>query len=138
MPLVQLLVSSSAANNNTNFVVPVSGKCSIRILSVVFHHTEANTNSRAIQVRSDILQFPYSPLKWLTFISNPSATLAIDNGFQEYNINNAVLQGQLGINVVQSDGTDLPAGTWRLLLTMQIEKIGEDFNQMTNTSHPSR
>jgi len=136
MPLVQILITGPT--NNQNYVVPVSGKCSIRVLSVVFHHAEANTNSRAVQVRSDILQFPYSPMKWLTLISNPQATLAFDTGYQEYNINNAVLQGQLGLNVVQSDGSALPEGAWKLLLSLQIEKIGEEFNYMTNTSHPSR
>ena len=135
MPLVQILVTD--ATNNQNYVVPISGKCSIRVLNAVYHSTEANTNSRVVQIRSDILIFPYSPLKWLTLISNPQATLNYDQGFQEYNINNAILQGQLGMNIVQSDGSALP-GTWKLLLTMQIEKIGENYQPMTNKAHPSR
>lgn len=138
MVLVQIVVSSTALNNNTNFVVPISGKCSIRVLNVVFHHAEANTNSRIIQIRSDILYFPYSPARYLTFITNPQATLNYDQGFQEYNLQNVVLQGQLGINVVQSDGSALPEGAWKCLLTMQIEKINDEFNALTNTTTPSR
>lgn len=135
MPLVQILVTDTS--NNQNYVVPISGKCSIRVLSVVYHSTEANTNCRVVQVRSDILIFPYSPMKWLTMMSNPQGTLNIDQGFQEYNINNCVLQGQLGMNIVQSDGQALP-GTWRCLISLQIEKIGENYQPMTNKAHPSR
>lgn len=135
MVLVQILLTS--ATNNQNYVVPISGKCSIRVLSVVYHSDEANTNSRAVQIRSDILQFPYSPMKWLTLISNPQATLNFDTAYQEYNVNNIVLQGQLGLNAVQFDGTALP-GTWRCLISLQIEKINEYFDPMTNMSHPSR
>jgi len=135
MVLVQILVTDTT--NSQNYVVPISGKCSIRVLNVVYHSTEANTNSRVVQIRSDILQFPYSPLKFLTLISNPQATLNYDQGFQEYNVNNIVLQGQLYLSAVQSDGTALP-GTWKCLITLQVEKIGEEYQPTTNMSHPSR
>jgi hypothetical protein len=135
MVLVQILITDTT--NSQNYVVPISGKCSIRVLSVVYHSSEANTNSRVVQIRSDILQFPYSPMKWLTMISNPQATLNFDTAYQEYNVNNIILQGQLYLSAVQSDGTALP-GTWRCLISLQIEKIGEDFQPMTNKTHPSR
>ena len=135
MVLVQILVTDTT--NNQNYVVPISGKCSIRVLSVVYHSTEANTNSRVVQIRSDILQFPYSPMKFLTMISNPQATLNFDTAYQEYNVNNVVLQGQLFLSAVQSDGTALP-GTWKCLISLQIEKINEDFQPMTNMTRPSR
>lgn len=136
MPLVQIIVTSTT--NNQYYVVPISGKCSIRVLNVSFHHPEANTNSRIIQVRSDILQFPYSPAKWLTFLTNVQSNLNFDTAYQEYNLNNVVLQGQLGLNLVQSDGSALPAGAWNCLISLQIEKIGEEFSVMHQTSHPSR
>lgn len=136
MPLVQILVS--AATNNTYFVVPISGKCSIRVLNVVYHSTEANTNSRVVQLRSGILQFPYSPMKWLTLVSNPQATLNIDQGYQEYNINNCVLQGQLDLFVQDYATGAAPAGFQWCLVSLQIEKIGEDYQPMTNKAHPSR
>jgi len=137
MVLVQILITDTT--NSQDYVVPISGKCSIRVLSVVYHSTEANTNSRVVQIRSDILQFPYSPMKWLTMISNPQATLNFDTAYQEYNVNNVVLQGQLFLSVVNAldIGTALP-GTWRCLVSLQIEKIGEDFQPMTNKTHPSR
>jgi hypothetical protein len=138
MVLVQILVSSVALNNNTEFVVPVSGKCSIRVLHVAFHHVEANTNSRNIQIRSDSLYFPWSPTRYITFITNPQANQAFDSGLVEYHLQNVVLQGKIGINVVQATGSALPDGEWSLLLTMQIEKINDEFNALTNTTHPSR
>lgn len=136
MPLVQILVS--AATNNSYFVVPISGKCSIRVLNVVYHSTEANTNSRVVQLRSGILQFPYSPMKWLTLVSNPQATLNIDQGYQEYNINNCVLQGQLDLFVQDYATGAAPNGFQWCLVSLQIEKIGEDYQPMTNKAHPSR
>lgn len=135
MVLVQILVTDTT--NNENYVVPISGKCSIRVLSAVYHSNEANTNARVVQVRSDILQFPYSPMKWLTLISNPQATLNYDQGHLEYSVNNIVLQGQLGLNAVQSDGSALP-GTWRLLITLQVEMIGEEFKVNQQFGYPSR
>lgn len=136
MPLVQILVS--VATNKTYFVVPISGKCSIRVLNVVYHSTEPNTNSRVVQLRSGILQFPYSPMKWLTLVSNPQATLNYDQGFQEYNINNCVLQGQLDLFVQDYATGEAPNGFQWCLVSLQIEKIGEDYQPMTNKAHPSR
>jgi len=138
MVLVQILATSVGSQNNIDFVVPVSGKCSIRVLHVAFHHTEANTNSRNIQIRSDLLYFPWSPTRYITFISNPSSNQQYDSGLAEYHLQNVVLQGKVGINIVQSDGSALPAGTWSCLLTMQIEKINDEFNALTNTTTPSR
>lgn len=138
MVLVQILATSVGAQNNIDFVVPVSGKCCIRVLHVAFHHTEANTNSRNIQIRSDLLYFPWSPLRYITFITNTQANQQYDSGLHEYHLQNVVLQGKIGINIVLSDGSDLPAGTWSCLLTLQIEKINEEFNALKNTTHPSR
>jgi len=118
----------TTANNNTRFVIPVSGKCSIRVLSMVYHATEASTNSRVIQLRSDILYFPYSPLKYLTMVSNPSGTLNYDTAYQEYNLQNVVLQGQIRLAVVDK-ATGLEPATFQwCLVSLQIEKINEFFN----------
>jgi hypothetical protein len=136
MVLVQILVSP--ANNNTFFVVPVSGKCSIRVLNMVYHSTEANTHSRVIQLRSGILQFPYSPMKWLTLVSNPQATLNFDSGFEEYSINNCVLQGQLDLFVQDYSTGAQPEGFQWCLVSLEIDKINENYQPMSNKSHPSR
>jgi hypothetical protein len=132
MVLVQVLITPSAGGgptaNDTNFVIPVSGKCSIRVLSMVYHATEANTNSRVIQLRSDILYFPYSPLKYLTMISNPSGTLNYDTAYQEYNLQNVVLQGQIRLAVIDNT-TGLEPTTFQwCLVSLQIEHINEFFN----------
>lgn len=132
MVLVQVLITPKAGGgttaNDQNFVIPISGKCSIRVLSMVYHSTEASTNSRVIQLRSDILYFPYSPLKYLTMISNPSATLNYDNAYQEYNLQNVVLQGQVRLAVTDNT-TGLEPTTFQwCLVSLQIEKINEFFN----------
>jgi hypothetical protein len=130
MVLVQVLITPTAlpGNNDTDFVIPISGKCSIRVLSMVYHATEASTNSRVIQLRSDILYFPYSPLKYLTMVSNPSGTLNYDTAYQEYNLQNVVLQGQIRLAVVDK-ATGLEPATFQwCLVSLQIEKINEFFN----------
>jgi len=126
MVLVQVLITSST--NGTKFVIPVSGKCSIRVLSMVYHATEAATNSRVIQLESDILYFPYSPLKYLTMVSNPSGTLNYDTAYHEYNLQNVVLQGQIGFKVIDRATADTPATFQWCLVSLQIEKINEFFN----------
>jgi hypothetical protein len=130
MVLVQVLITPTAlpGNNDTDFVIPISGKCSIRVLSMVYHGTEANTNSRVIQLKSDILYFPYSPLKYLTMVSNPSGTLNYDTAYQEYNLQNVVLQGQIRLAVVDK-ATGLEPATFQwCLVSLQIEHINEFFN----------
>jgi len=126
MVLVQVLITAS--NNNSRFVIPVSGKCSIRVLSMVYHATEASTNSRVIQLNSDILYFPYSPMKYLTMVSNPSGTLNFDTAYQEYNLQNVVLQGQIGFNILDYATGATPNTFQWCLVSLQIEKINEFFN----------
>ena len=126
MVLVQVLINTS--NNDTYFVIPISGKCSIRVLNMVYQSTEAATNSRVIQLRSDILYFPYSPLKYITMISNPSATLNYDTAYQEYNLQNVVMQGQIRLTVADNATGLVPAGFQWCLVSLQIEHINEFFN----------
>jgi len=123
MVLVQILITD--ATNNQNYVVPISGKCSIRVLNMSFADT--GTVSRVIQLQSDLLYFPYSPQKYLTMISNSPTTLSFDQAFHEYNLQNVVLQGQLLLNVVSIAGGALEAG-WVCLVTLQVEKINETYN----------
>lgn len=125
MVLVQVLITTS--NNDTNFVIPISGKCSIRVLSMVYHATDG-TNSRVIQLKSDILYFPYSPLKYITMISNPSGTLNYDTAYQEYNLQNIVLQGQIRLAVVDNATSAQPTTFQWCLVSLQIEHINEFFN----------
>jgi len=126
MVLVQCIVT--AANNDSYFVLPVSGKCSIRVLNVAYHATEANTNSRVIQIRSDLLLFPYSPARFLTIMSNPSGNMTIDASHNEYNLQNIVLQGQLRLAVVDNATGATPVTFQHLVLTLQIEAMNETFH----------
>jgi len=125
MVLVQFIIN--AANNDTYFTLPISGKCSIRVLNVAYHATEANTNARMVQLRSDLLLFPYSPVRYLTILSNPQATLNYDQGFQEYNLQNIVLQGQIRLAVVDWATGAQPATFQWMLVTLQIESMNENF-----------
>ena len=126
MVLVQCIIT--AANNDSYFTLPVSGKCSIRVLNVAYHATEANTNSRVIQIRSDLLLFPYSPARFLTIMSNPSGNMTIDASHNEYNLQNIVLQGQIRLAVVDNATGATPATFQHLLLTLQIEAMNETFS----------
>lgn len=126
MVLVQFIINP--ANNDTYFTLPVSGKCSIRVLNVSYHATEANTFSRIIQIRSDLLLFPYSPARFLTIMSNSSGNLSYDSSHNEYSLQNIVLQGQLRLAVVDNGTGAQPATFQHLLLTLQIESMNETFN----------
>lgn len=126
MVLVQFIIN--AGNNDSYFTLPISGKCSIRVLNVSYHATEANTNARVIQLRSDLLLFPYSPARYLTLISNPSGNMNYDQGHLEYNLQNIVLQGQLRLAVVDYATGAQPATFQHCLLTLQIESMNENFN----------
>jgi hypothetical protein len=126
MVLVQFIIT--AANNDSYFTIPVSGKCSIRVLNVSYHSTEANTNSRVVQIRSDLLLFPYSPARFLTIMSNPQANTSFDSSHNEYSLQNIVLQGQIRLAVVDNATGASPNLFQHLVLTLQIEAMNDTFN----------
>ena len=125
MPLAQLLITS--ANNNTLFVLPVSGAVSIQILGIQYF--DATAVNRIVQIQSDTLYFAYSPQKFLTVLSpgtgvcNVSQT--IDNSIQSFHLKHQAFAGQMLLNVVQqfsSDASDLPA-SFKCLITLNVEQI---------------
>lgn len=125
MPLAQLLITS--ANNNTLFVLPVSGAVSIQILGIQYF--DATAVNRIIQIQSDTLYFAYSPQKFLTVLSpgtgvcNVSQT--IDNSIQSFHLKHQAFAGQMLLNVVQqfsSDASALPA-SFKCLITLNVEQI---------------
>lgn len=125
MPLAQLLITS--ANNNTLFVLPVSGAVSIQILGIQYF--DATAVNRIIQIQSDTLYFAYSPQKFLTVLSpgtgvcNVSQT--IDNSIQSFHLKHQAFAGQMLLNVVQqfsSDTSALPA-SFKCLITLNVEQI---------------
>ena len=135
MVLAQFLVTS--ATNNQYYTVPISGKCSIRVLNMVYHSSEANTNMRVLSLQSDALFFPYSPLRYLTMMSNVQGTLNFDQGYREYNAQNVVLNGQLLLNLVEYSTKASPPGTWSCLITLEVEAINQEFNPAKQDVVPS-
>lgn len=119
MVLSQILITS--ANNNNYFVIPVSGKCSIRVLSAVYHAT--GNASNVIQLQSDLLFFPHSALRYLTLVNNPSASLNYDQGYKEYNLEKVELRGRIFFNVIDLATGAVPANFQHLLLTLEIEEL---------------
>jgi len=126
MVLVQFIITPT--NNDTYFTLPVSGKCSIRVLHVAYNATGGNGTARVIQIRSDLLLFPYSPARFLTIMSNAQTNTTFDASHNEYNLQNIVLQGQLRLAVVDNATGAQPANFQHCVLTLQIESMNENFN----------
>jgi hypothetical protein len=131
MVLVQFIITPT--NNDSYFTLPVSGKCSIRVLHVAYNATGGGGGggggtSAVIQIRSDLLLFPYSPARFLTVVSNPGVNMTIDSSHNEYSLQNIVLQGQLRLAVVDNATGAQPANFQHLVLTLQIESMNENFN----------
>jgi len=126
MVLVQFIITP--ANNDTYFTLPVSGKCSIRVLHVAYHNTGGATTSYLVQLRSDLLLFPYSPARFLTIMTQPTGNTTFDASHNEYNLQNVVLQGQIRLAVVDVATGAQPANFQHYLLTLQIESMNETFN----------
>lgn len=125
MPLAQLLITS--ANNNTLFVLPVSGAVSIQILGIQYF--DATAVNRIVQIQSDTLYFAYSPQKFLTVLSPGtgvcSVSHTIDNSIQSFHLKHQAFAGQMLLNVVQqfsSDASALPA-SFKCLITLNVEQI---------------
>jgi hypothetical protein len=126
MVLVQFIITPT--NNDTYFTLPVSGKCSIRVLHVAYNATGGGGSSHVIQIRSDLLLFPYSPARFLTIMSNAQTNTTFDASHNEYNLQNIVLQGQLRLAVVDNATGAQPANFQHCVLTLQIESMNENFN----------
>ena len=125
MPLAQLLITS--ANNNTLFVLPVSGAVSIQILGIQYF--DATAVNRIVQIQSDTLYFAYSPQKFLTVLSPGtgvcSVSQTIDISIQSFHLKHQAFAGQMLLNVVQqfsSDASALPA-SFKCLITLNVEQI---------------
>jgi len=131
MPLVQIVVNNS--NNNTYFATAITGKCSVRVLSV--QYTDTSAAIRVLRLQSDNLIFNYSPQTYLTWMtSNPTknygtANQTFDVSRSEYHAKDLVFNGQLLVNIVQqysSDNSALPAPFY-CVITLDVEQIGQEF-----------
>lgn len=135
MPLVQFLITP--ANNGAAIPIPFVGPCSIRVLAVQGHSTGGPAACIPFQIQSDVLVFPFSPLRFLTFLTASHAEISMDGGFQEYHINNCKLNNSIILNVINPTTGAQPAHFQYCLLTLQIEQVNRQWDAVTNTSTPS-
>ncbi len=126
MVLVQFLITKDDGNNK-EFMLPVSGKCSIRVLKIDYFDSDNTYHCFPIQIQSDILYFPYSSTRYLTFLSHPSHASTMDSGFKEYNLY-AVVPGKIRLNVVNATTGAQPANFEYCVLTLELEQINRDFD----------
>ena len=121
MVLVQIYVN--AVNNNSYFPIPFSGTCSIRVLSMQYHSSVAATVVQVVQVQSDILLLPYSPMRYITMINNAQANVNIDQSHKEYNFKDLYGRGQILINVIDYATKTTPTGFTDFLLNLDVEEL---------------
>ena len=130
MVLVQFIITPG--NNDQYFTLPVSGKCSIRVLNCSYHDVaDVPNTSRLIQIRSDLLLFPYSPARFLTVMTRAICNTTFDSSHNEYSLQNIVLQGKLRLAVVDVETGAQPLEFIHCLLTLQIESMNETFDPKT-------
>jgi len=133
MVLVQILITPSAGGLNTASgkfqVVPITGKCSIRVLAVSYHDSSAATTNRVIQIVSDNLYFAYSPLRYITLMSNVSAYCPIDNSLHDYHLKNQQLNGQLQLSVIDKATGVEPVNFTNCLISLDIEQIDKEYTE---------
>lgn len=125
MVLAQFVITS--ANNGTMFAIGIQGKCSIRVLGVQYHDTAAAGTSRVIKLNSDALYFPYSPARFLTWVTNNSGQMSFDNSRNEYHLQNVVLNSQIYLQVLDNATNAVPGGFQWCVVSLDIEKVDKEF-----------
>jgi hypothetical protein len=123
MPIVQIWINSALANNNTYIPVPIYGVCNIKVMTISYHSTDAGGVRKVIQLQSDKLISPASPLRFITFINNSQSEHTYDQGVG-YSYDRVELNGKILINVVDiTINVSPPANFTDCLLTLQIDHI---------------
>lgn len=126
MPLCQFYISPTT--NGSDFVIPVSGKANVRVISVQYYNTNSSSAHYVIQIQSDVLRFPASSLPYLTFFSGTgSPSIGFDSSHREYSINGLNLQGKMNLSVVDVNTGATPTHFGGCLLTLEIENLGVGF-----------
>jgi len=120
MVLVQIYVTTS--NNNTYFPIPLSGTCSIRILNIQYHESGATVN-RVIQVQSDMLLLPYSPMRYITFMNGAATNINIDQSYKEYNFDKLYVRGQIRIFIVDIATGVKPNNFTGCIINLDVEEL---------------
>ena len=127
MVLSQFLIT--AANNGSVFPLGISGKASIRVLGVEYgdgQHGAGNTDPHGVQIVSDALYFPYSPAKYITFVSHSSASAVIDQGKNDYHLANVALNSGIRLQVIDPATRAQPDDFILCVLTLSIEALNRN------------
>jgi hypothetical protein len=119
MVLVQIYINTD--NNNSYFSIPLSGTCSIRVLNIQYN--EGGTTNRVIQIQSDMLFLPYSPMRYITFMNGANSNINIDNSFKEYNFDKLYVRGQIKLYVVDIATGVQPAGFTGCIINLDVEEL---------------
>ena len=147
MVLAQILITPAATKTTTGgqtynggyFAVPVSGKCSIRVLS--FSYYDTSNTFKILQLQSDVLVFPYSPCRYITILdgmnANAAAYVQFDVSYREYHLQNVVLNGLMQFNLIDRATGAEPTGFGGAILSLEIELINEEFTNVVSNAHPS-
>jgi len=153
MVLVQVLINQdtnggvNASPTGAYYTIPISGKCSIRVLHVQFHSSVGSGVMQVLRLQSDALIANYSPLKYITFMNNGQSSTNFDSSYREYHFQNVVLNGNIFFKLEVVSGTTLyganndaivpAAGTYSCLLTLEVEYINQQFDSVNETAQPS-
>ena len=122
MPLVQIRINSAIANNNSYISVPIYGVCNIKVMTVSYHSTDAVGTVKTIQIQSDKLISPASPLRLITFLNNAQTQHTYDQGVG-YSYDRVELNGKILINVTDIATNTTPVNFTDCLLTLQIDHV---------------
>lgn len=126
MPLCQFYINPS--NNGSDFIVPVSGKANVTVLSIQYYNTNNTAAHYVVQIRSDVLRFQASSLPYLTFFSGTgSPSIGFDSGRKEFSMIGVNLQGKIKLQVVDLATGLEPTHFGGCLLTLEIENLGVGF-----------
>lgn len=140
MVLVQVLITNTSNGGTTPtgayYTIPISGKCSIRVLGVQYHSNDAANVSRVLQIQSDALVANYSPLRWFSWINNGQSTVSIDSSHREYHFQNVVLNGNIFLKLVDQTGTVLSA-SYQCILSLEVEYINKQYDSVDESAQPS-
>lgn len=121
MPIVQIWINSTLANNNTYVPVPIYGICNIKVMNVSYHSTDQAKT--VIQLQSDKLISPASPLRFITFLNLAQSEHTYDQGVG-YSFDRVELNGKILINIVDiTNNRSPPTNFTDCLLTLQIDQV---------------
>jgi hypothetical protein len=124
MVLAQFLIT--ATNNDTVFPIGISGKASIRVLGIEYQDDENKNDPQIIQIVSDSLYFPYSPAKYITFLTYSHATTVIDQGKSDYHLTNVALNSGIRLQVIDKTTGVQPAHFLACVLNLSIEALNRN------------